>query len=432
MGVPEDRVVLPIAGLIRLFAAAGIVVIAATATAALDAPSPSSEPNRGANFGPHLLTVSVALIGAVVIGSVVIGAVLIGSRMLRDTQHDSALSASIHAPDSRRVALGTGRAAGIGVILVMIAALTLTGFLAALSVQVWVAGVPLGMLLGAEIQACSRRHPMRFVRCVGMVGMVGIVVVVVSRILLDATGNATGVVSDSMLLVVVLLGVALGVRWAARTAATATRAQWDAQRGSDARRRAEWIHDHLLSELSHTILTLKARPNVDHEAVAHLHDVDHRLRMVQLDELMSEGPTRVASILQPHLRWAENHGLRIVRTPSSEDVNARVAPGTGRMLSRVLSVLVSNAANAGAGSVGLEVTVQSHEVTVALHDDAGGFDLAAVPAGRALEELRTDLGDERISQELRNGGSVVTVRVPRDLLLGRSAAMRRSADRTVM
>lgn len=398
--------------LLRLYVAAGIVMVAAAAAALLDPMGSASEPLLRPTAGPNALVVGLALVS-----TVVIGAVLIGRRMSPDMRDDTVMGPPLDAVRFQRMDLATG--------LMLLGIAMLLAFLTVLGVRVWAAGIPFGILLGAEMQA----------RCVGRPGggrwilwMVGLLV---PGVALVATGTATGIALDIFALVATLFGVALGVRWMAHRAVATARAQWDSLRRRDARRRAEWIHDHLLSEVSHTILAMRARPSVDHEAVARLQAMDHRLRMVQLDEVLSVGPTRVASILQPHLRWAQAHGLHIGSTPSSEDVSARVDPATGQMLSHVLSVLLSNAANAGAGSIGLDVTVHAHEVTVVLHDDAGGFDLAEIPVGRALEELQIDLGGDRIHREPRDGGSVVTVRVPRNLLIGRSGAVRRSGDRTV-
>lgn len=403
-----------IADLSRLIAAAMTLLIAATAAATPRLRVIDGEPPATATVGSPLVVPLITLL----ISTVSVGAGLIGRRIASNMREASGLRLRCESAAPMSAAIGPG--------LVLIGSVALLVLLVDLGLQVWVASVPLGLLLGAELLTRVTGTMVWMLWIAGLtVAVLALLADGIAREVSPVPGVAPGVVTA------IAGAIALGVRWVAGSTARSLRVQWDALRGSDGRRRAEWIHDYLLSEVSHTILVLQARPRVDREAVAHLHGVDHRLRMVQLDELMSAGPTRVASILQPHLRWAEAHGLRIDRTPTSEDVSARVDADTGRMLSHVLSVLLSNAVNAGAGAVGLEVSVRVHEVTVALHDDAGGFDLAEVPAGRALEELRTDLGDERIRREPLEGGSVVIVRLPRDLLSGRSNSIRESADRTV-
>jgi hypothetical protein len=58
------------------------------------------------------------------------------------------------------------------------------------------------------------------------------------------------------------------------------------------------------------------------------------------------------------------------------------------------------------------VTTDPGVVTVEVEDDAGGFDLAAVPAGRALHRLRQDLGADRLTCIRTTQGSRVRVMVP--------------------
>lgn len=399
-----------ITDLSRLIAAALTVVIASTLIASLDVRAEAAEVLLPA--APGVLV--EVMLGAMILSAVVVGAFLIGRRL------------HVHLSGPSMPVSGTGTAPplrpAIGPGLVVIGAVAAMTLAMALDVQIGVAVAPVGVLLGAELLA---RPPGPLVWSVWVGGVVMWLAIVI------ITGLGQHHPAAFLIGLGGVFGLAFGVRWMALRVANSAQAHWEQLRRFDARRRAEWIHDHLLSEVSHTILAMRARPSVDHEAVARLQAMDHRLRMVQLDEVLSVGPTRVASILQPHLRWAEAHGLQIGTTPSSEDLSARVDPTTGQMLSHVLSVLLSNAANAGAGSIGLELTVHAHEVTVALHDDAGGFDLAGIPIGRALEELQIDLGGDRIHCEPRNGGSVVTVRVPRGLLIGRSGAVRRSVDRVV-
>jgi signal transduction histidine kinase len=184
----------------------------------------------------------------------------------------------------------------------------------------------------------------------------------------------------------------------------------------DRRNRAQWVHDHLLSELSFVILRLQALPDTNQEAIRILRDVDHRLRIAQLDDLIESGPTRIASLVQPHVRRSLDLGVVVNPLPGYEQVDVAVDSDTGRLISRVLAVLFSNAMNAGAHTIGLDVIVGPLEVEIRVTDDAGGFDLGDLQPGRGLEELMTDLGRDGVARETVLGGSVMRVTVPRPML----------------
>jgi len=183
------------------------------------------------------------------------------------------------------------------------------------------------------------------------------------------------------------------------------------------RHRAQWMHDHLLSEISFMMLEFQARPVGSQWAVERLRDLDHRLRVEQITDLIESGPTRIASLVQVHVRRSMNLGVKVSPVPEFQQVDVVVDSDTGRLINRVLSTLFSNAMNAGAKEIGLDVRVDSTGVEISVSDDAGGFDLRTIPVGRGLEELISELGRSGVSREALPGGSMMRVMVPYRLLL---------------
>jgi hypothetical protein len=175
---------------------------------------------------------------------------------------------------------------------------------------------------------------------------------------------------------------------------------------------AHWLHDDVLSEVR--LATLRVQGGgVSPEQVAHeLHELDHRLRLRQLDELFSGGPARLADILQPHLRRAQALGITLTDVPSLDSVGVRVDEATGRLFGRTIAVLTSNAINAGATALALRVRPDGYVIEVQLTDDAGGFDLHGIPPGRGLEQLMADVGSHRVRRIPEQHGSTMIVHVP--------------------
>jgi hypothetical protein len=188
-------------------------------------------------------------------------------------------------------------------------------------------------------------------------------------------------------------------------------------RQAESRHRAQWLHDHLLAEMRLLILRLESRPRINADVLEQLRTTDHRLRMAQLAEQIEAGPIRISTLIQPQIRWCLDHGVAVSSVPDFAQVDVAVGPDTGRLISRVLSGLFSNAMNAGAQTIGLEVQVESASVEIRVTDDAGGFDLDAVPAGRGLGQLIEDLGPRGVSREEVPGGSIMKVEVPYHLMV---------------
>jgi hypothetical protein len=183
-------------------------------------------------------------------------------------------------------------------------------------------------------------------------------------------------------------------------------------REAESRHRAQWVHDHLLSEIRLLILRLEARGHSDPDVLNHLREADHRLRMAHLAELIEAGPVRISALVQPHIRRCVDLGVEVSEVPHFGQVDFDVDSDTGRLIGRVLSGLFSNAMNAGAQRIGLEVYANTAGVEIRVSDDAGGFDLMSVPAGRGLHQLIDEIGATGVMREDIPGGSLMRVLVP--------------------
>jgi hypothetical protein len=179
------------------------------------------------------------------------------------------------------------------------------------------------------------------------------------------------------------------------------------------RHRAHWLHDDVLSEVRLSALRVGTGAVSGEQVARELQDLDHRLRLRQLDELFVAGPVRAADILQPHVRRVQALGITIDAVPSLERVGFTVDEATGRLLGRVLAGLTSNAINAGATHLSYDLGASGDDIFVAVTDDAGGFDFEHLPPGRGLERLVTELGRNRLARRPVPGGSTMVALVPR-------------------
>jgi signal transduction histidine kinase len=88
-----------------------------------------------------------------------------------------------------------------------------------------------------------------------------------------------------------------------------------------------------------------------------------------------------------------------------------------------VSVVTANAVAAGATRLAIRIASDDASVSLVVTDDAGGFDLDEVPAGRGLWQLREELDGDAINVDDIDGGSVVSVRIGREVgVHGPSAA----------
>jgi signal transduction histidine kinase len=184
---------------------------------------------------------------------------------------------------------------------------------------------------------------------------------------------------------------------------------------SERARRAHWLHDDVLSEVHLATLRISSKTATPEQINDELLDLDHRLRLRQLDDMMSADALRIFEVLQPHLRRAQNLGVHLEHVPTHEVTRLEVDEQCGRLLNRALSLFMSNAVNAGATrlSIDLRVIDGGERIVVSVTDDAGGFDLATVPDGRGLSTLIDQLGAGGVQRHDAPGGSTMVATIPR-------------------
>lgn len=196
--------------------------------------------------------------------------------------------------------------------------------------------------------------------------------------------------------------------------------QRDANRivADEHRRRAHWLHDDVSSQLR--IVSLKVQHNAatPSDVVALIDELDHTLRLRQLDELLDSGTARLAEIIQPYVRNAQGNGVTISSVPSFEDASLMVGTATGRTFARAASVFTANAIQAGATEIGFHISHDDTEIVLGVADNAGGFELNQVPAGRALWELAHTVGPGRLDVDRVESRTTVTIRIPLDVASG--------------
>ncbi len=133
--------------------------------------------------------------------------------------------------------------------------------------------------------------------------------------------------------------------------------------------------------------------------------------------MMSGDSSRVYEILQPHLRRVQSLGVRLDRVPSHDATDVEVDRDCAILLNRALSLLTSNAVNAGASrlTIDLRLIDGGTRVLLAVTDDAGGFDFGELPAGRGLSTLLRQIGTSAVQRYDAPGGSMMVVTVARSL-----------------
>jgi hypothetical protein len=156
---------------------------------------------------------------------------------------------------------------------------------------------------------------------------------------------------------------------------------------------AHWLHDDVCSELRLLRLQLETQQLAPADVAEQLDELDHRLRVRQLDELLQSGRVRLAEVIQPFVRRAQAHGLRMREVPRFEQASLEMNEHTGRMVQRAAAVLMTNSIQAGATEIGIHATLdrEAGRFELRFDDDAGGFDHLAIPPGRGLDSLLHDL-----------------------------------------
>lgn len=181
------------------------------------------------------------------------------------------------------------------------------------------------------------------------------------------------------------------------------------------KRRAHWLHDEILAQLH--LVTLQVQtdvPSAKH-VVGQLQDLDHQLRLGQLDELMHSGAVRVAEVLQPYIRRARNFGAIVEAVPNYARASVTLLPHEARLLSRAAAVLTSNALNAGARGLAFDIAVDDEFVHLTVSDDGPGLTAADIVPGRGLWTLNEDLAPGSIAVLPAKIGACVRADVPREM-----------------
>lgn len=189
----------------------------------------------------------------------------------------------------------------------------------------------------------------------------------------------------------------------------------DAARIDAHRDNAHWLHDDVCSELRYLRLHVETDGLDRPELLARLDQLDHRLRLRQLDEVLYMGTATLSEIIQPYIRAAQNNGVALLEVPSYETAGMVISAAAGRQVQRAVAVLVANAIQAGASSLRLRTIVDDGRVVVEVEDDAGGFRPDATVAGRGLDSLRRDLGASGLVLEPTPQGTVARSTISLDL-----------------
>lgn len=175
------------------------------------------------------------------------------------------------------------------------------------------------------------------------------------------------------------------------------------------RSRGHWLHDDVCSELRLTRLRLDSGALAVSAVMVELDELDHRLRLRQLDEFIEAGSVRVAEVVQPFLRRVQQQGVVIEESPSVETAGRFVDATVARCLRRFLGVTIANALQAGATRLAVRVRWEDDALVVEVTDDAGGLPAGALRVGGGLDGLRAELGEARL--DLVNGASGLTARL---------------------
>lgn len=176
------------------------------------------------------------------------------------------------------------------------------------------------------------------------------------------------------------------------------------------------MHDVVLSEIRLATLQLEVGAASVADAHRALLDLDHRLRLGQLEATIFTGRVTVGEVVQPHVRRAQALSVAITATPDRTVAARTIGPELAHGLNRALSVTCSNALHAGATEIAVRVFAgRAHGLVAEVSDNAGGFDLADAPLGRGLSSLRTHLGAGCVSRRPVPGGSIMRIDVPGDI-----------------
>ena len=197
-------------------------------------------------------------------------------------------------------------------------------------------GIPLGFVLAFDLQLTCRTlgiviEPRRAITSwalsslhVGVLGGIASIALLGDRATL---GIALEFYAGISISVVVTIGLTAATQHLRGLVDVEHAADVLAATDRERRMRAHWLHDDVLSEIR--LASLRLADTDDPATVQReLGDLDHRLRLRQLDDLMATGRVHLYEILQPHLRRAQALGVRCTAVPSLEDTEHHVDPET--------------------------------------------------------------------------------------------------------
>jgi signal transduction histidine kinase len=179
-------------------------------------------------------------------------------------------------------------------------------------------------------------------------------------------------------------------------------------RGDERRRRAHWLHDDVCAELRLVSLRVHTERPSPEATTRLLDELDHSLRLRQLDELVETGSVRAAEVLQPYIRRLQSNGVDITAVPTFDDAATHLLPGQARHLARCASVLTSNALQVGATEVALELSRTEDSLVFTVLDNGPGFRDPQLVPGRGMWQLDLDLrpGGIVVDPDRRSGARV--------------------------
>lgn len=175
---------------------------------------------------------------------------------------------------------------------------------------------------------------------------------------------------------------------------------------------AHWLHDDVCSELGYLRLRLQDGSADPATLRSSLDELDHRLRIRQIDEILEGGPARLGEIMQPYLRVAQTNGVELTDVPTYETGAMLLPPEAGRRVQRAMGVLTANAIQAGAGRLAIRTWLEPGGLVVEVEDDGGGFDVSRRIPGRGLDSLARDLGPDRLELVRTERGTTARAHVP--------------------
>lgn len=187
--------------------------------------------------------------------------------------------------------------------------------------------------------------------------------------------------------------------------------QIEAIRSSIHRDQAHWLHDDVCSELGHLRLRLQNGLIGPDALQRSLDELDHRLRLRQIEGVLESGPARLGEVIQPFIRVAQSHGVGLRDVPTYETGAMLLPPRSGRQVQRAMAVLTANAIQAGARELAIRSAVEEGQLVIEVEDDAGGFEYTRPIPGRGLDGLAHDLGPGGLEIIRTERGTLARVRV---------------------